>query len=98
MAKHRGLRNTKFGKGFQRRRADDIINPITEHNEMHKEMIHARKQAMNTSRSQKLVAENYRSGFNLLTGDARGSGPADVKCGKKLLTPELMRKVVDAVR
>ena len=85
MARHRGLNNTKFGRGFQRRRVENIVNPITQQNDMHKEMVSTRKQAMNTSRSQKLIAENYRSGYNLLTGDPRGSGPVDVKCGKKFI-------------
>lgn len=85
MNKHGGLNNTRFGKGFQRRRQVDITNPISIEHEKCIAQSQSRKLLMSTSRSHKLLHENFRSGFNLLTGEAVGNGPKDVKSGKKFI-------------
>jgi hypothetical protein len=85
IARHRGLANTKFGVGFQRRREGDITNPITQDNAQAQQAVESRKQYLANSRSQKLVDESVRSGFNMLTGETRGRGPVPVHEGKKFI-------------
>lgn len=93
-----GLSTTRFGKGFQRRQVGDIRNPFSEEqqrqmaaNERDKVL---RKQIMTQSRSQLLKDVDAKTGYNLLTHEARGNGPVTRVEGKVRIIPGQGEEVI----
>jgi hypothetical protein len=83
----KGLKQTKFHKGFERRNKEQISNPIADqHNEFTRQYLE-KSAKLSDARSKKLQSIDHTTGYNIITGSLRGAGPN--------LRPEGIRKVDD---
>lgn len=92
---HGGLLDTKFGKGFQRKREADISNPAAEEVRRVKEASMDRVATMRARRS----ADNYqateKNGFNPITGAPKPHivPPTTRETGKRSIIPKVSTEV-----
>jgi hypothetical protein len=70
-----GLDQTRFHKGFQRRHQSKIDNPLAETSQMNAQAKNTRQESIATMRSQIIKAHDAKTGFDIITGAPRGSGP-----------------------
>jgi len=80
-----GLGDTKFGKGFSRKYETSISNPIKDSINEYKKEAERRGDMLNHERSQNLKRIDSLTGFNIITGELKGTGPKPVYEGKKRL-------------
>lgn len=80
-----GLTDTKFGKGFSRKYETSISNPIKDSINEYKKEAEKRGEMLNHGRSQNLKRIDSLTGFNIITGELKGSGPKVHHEGKKRL-------------
>jgi len=80
-----GLGDTKFGKGFSRKYETSISNPIKDSINEYKKEAEKRGDMLNHERSQNLKRIDSLTGFNIITGELKGSGPKPHYEGKKRL-------------
>lgn len=90
-----GLGDTKFGKGFQRKRQSDIINPAAEEVRSKKEAGMDRAAAMRAQRSSDNYQANERNGFNPITGAPKPNivPPSARETGKRSIIPKVSTQV-----
>jgi len=76
---NQGLDQTRFHKGFNRRSYSDIFSEYYETDLKLREKYNAEKaeksRVMNHTRQQALIAMDVRSGYNIISGEIKGSGP-----------------------
>lgn len=74
-----GLDQTRFHKGFYRRSYSDIFNEYYETDRKLREKYNTEKaeksKVLNHTRQQALIAMDVRSGYNIISGEIKGSGP-----------------------
>lgn len=80
-----GLGDTKFGKGFSRKYETSISNPIKDSINEYKIEAEKRGEMLNHGRSQNLKRIDSLTGFNIITGALKGTGPKEKFEGKKRL-------------
>ena len=80
-----GLGDTKFGKGFSRKYETSISNPIKDSINEYRKEAEKRGEMLNHERSQNLKRIDSLTGFNIITGELKGTGPKPHYEGKKRL-------------
>lgn len=76
-----GLRDTKFGSGFQRK--TDISNPAADEIARKQVDIGVHKEALTQKRAQDLKLLDQKSGFNVINHAPKGQGPPPYRGGKR---------------
>ena len=81
-----GLEQTRFHKGFNRRHQSQIENPAAGRAESDAIQRSVRQEAIGQIRTQTLRERDAKTGYNIITGTAKGNGPPPAR-------PEGIKKV-----
>lgn len=87
-----GLQDTKFGIGFTRK--SDIINPEKDARDSYKQISLQNGAILNNNRRNNLKKVDEKSGYNIITGALKGSGPIVKNEGKKFVSKELALETI----
>ena len=90
-----GLKDTKFGVGFQRMRESDIKNPAKEETDKNMALSAARAEMRRQSRASHLYKTVEQNGFDVITGQPKQHivPPKTRSTGKKSIIPEVSDEV-----
>ena len=90
-----GLKDSKFGAGFQRKRECDILNPAADEVRKNKEVSMGRLTLMREQRQVETYKATEKNGFNVITGAPKaGIVPPTVRqTGKKRIIPTVSAEV-----
>lgn len=86
----------------KRRPITSIENIRSIENKKYNEIVENKKEVLNNSRSEKLLQQNQKSGYNLITGEVYGNGPKPTRNHQRYipdgLGPESQRRGMQIMR